>query len=262
MLEVAFKFGLSEEFTKSLFKFRFRSEVLPLPQKYSPKSLIELMHPCEFKAIQSYLESGSSKALLLHGPSGSGKTCLARCSVSIMGYWPLELNSSLNRDSLSLKSMLKDIVVNTCVNHKAVCVIIDDVDIQLEPDKAMHSALLSLVKKSKIPIIFTCENIPQKLNTPLVQQVKVNRPSKETILLHLEVINKLENLKIPSYQLELRISYFKRNLNYILSSMQVPFELFSEEVPQTPLKHFKALEQPIEFIADSLLLIELPYPFA
>ena len=117
------------------------------------------------------LNDPNARSLLIHGPPGVGKTTTVRILAKELNYDVLELNASDQRNKAQIESMLNDLSqlslsIKSAINHsnktvdlteasavKKTLIVMDEVDGVGGGDRGGLSALLLVVKKTKVPIV-------------------------------------------------------------------------------------------------------------
>ena len=142
-------------------------------EKYCPTKSSKIVGAKEDVAKIKYWIStwGDAKqkrynALLLSGPSGIGKTFLVKIIADEMGYHIISLDASDKRGASVLKEKLVPITGNKIISFsgssgiekKKHMILIDEVDCMGASDRGGISEIVSIIKKTKIPIIAICNN--------------------------------------------------------------------------------------------------------
>ena len=116
------------------------------------------------KAFIKTFPSGKS-AVLLHGPAGTGKTSLAYVLARETNSEILELNASDLRNREQLEKVLKPASESLSLSGKNKIILVDEVDGISTSDRGGLPELLSLMEKTRFPIIITANDIwQQKFN--------------------------------------------------------------------------------------------------
>ena len=109
---------------------------------------------------------GGQKSLMLVGPEGCGKSFLVRNSAKEMGLSLIEIGLGTSRTKSAIFHSIKEATQALNVNTKrslGAVVFIDDVDINLPPDKGFYAAVCDLIENTKNPIIMTGTSVPSKI---------------------------------------------------------------------------------------------------
>ena len=172
-------------------------------------------------------ENINARALILSGPPGIGKTSTIRVLSKIKGYKNFELNASDNRNKDIINNSVGFLMNNTTLNGDSISnknlIIMDEVDgMNGNEDKGGIKALIDIVKKTKVPIIFICNDIYcNKLKSLLnyCYDIRFNKPEKRQIVNRLYNICKEENIKIEHMTLDYIVESFnndiRQSLNYL-----------------------------------------------
>ena len=172
-------------------------------------------------------ENINARALILSGPPGIGKTSTIRVLSKIKGYKNFELNASDNRNKDIINNSVGFLMNNTTLNGDSISnknlIIMDEVDgMNGNEDKGGIKALIDIVKKTKVPIIFICNDIYcNKLKSLLnyCYDIRFNKPEKRQIVNRLYNICKEENINIDHMTLDYIVESFnndiRQSLNYL-----------------------------------------------
>ena len=172
-------------------------------------------------------ENINARALILSGPPGIGKTSTIRVLSKIKGYKNFELNASDNRNKDIINNSVGFLMNNTTLNGDSISnknlIIMDEVDgMNGNEDKGGIKALIDIVKKTKVPIIFICNDIYcNKLKSLLnyCYDIRFNKPDKRQIVNRLYNICKEENINIEHMTLDYIVESFnndiRQSLNYL-----------------------------------------------
>ncbi|RHZ64473.1 replication factor C subunit 1 [Aspergillus thermomutatus] len=157
--------------------------------------------------------SGVYRSVMIHGPPGIGKTTAAHLVAKIEGYDVVETNASDTRSKKLVESGLSDILDTTSLQgyfsgegkkvestKKNLVLIMDEVDGMSAGDRGGVSALVSIAKKTHIPLILICNErrLPKmKPFDHITYELPFRRPTAEQIRARLSTICFREGLKIP-----------------------------------------------------------------
>ena len=108
-------------------------------------------------------DENSKPFLCVQGPIGSFKTSMVHQCAREMGYSVLEVNTSQNRSSKDIFSIIGEAVKSDnsffasskLKPKEKVLILLDDVDILLADDKSMWVALNQVLRNSKCPVVMT-----------------------------------------------------------------------------------------------------------
>jgi replication factor C large subunit len=184
---------------------------LPWTEKHKPKKLRDFLGDERAlilleNFIKNY-EKSKKKAVLLFGPSGCGKTTIAYLMASHFNYEIFELNASDFRDKESLNLKLKNALQQNSLFSKGKIILIEELEgISGTEDRGGISALSSLIKESKYPIIITSNFLSSpneeywdpKFNAVKQQSllVKMKKISTNNIVKILKNIAKKESVNV------------------------------------------------------------------
>lgn len=157
------------------------TEDMLLTDKYAPKRVQDIIgNQTIISKLSGWLQDwtvegkpskDNFRAALLSGPPGIGKTTAAVVVSKALGFIPIEFNASDSRSKSSLEAHVKEILGNRgCdeyfdpkffpnpknkVNH---VLLMDEVDGMSSGDRGGMAFLISLIKKTRIPIICMCND--------------------------------------------------------------------------------------------------------
>jgi len=130
--------------------------MLPWSDKYKPKSSKEIIG--QELAINK-IKTNLKKPLLLYGKTGTGKTSVIYTIAKEMNYEVLEINSSHTRKKDAILQIVGNAMNQQSLFYQGKIILIDDIDaISGTKDRGCIPTIISLISKSKYPIIFTCTN--------------------------------------------------------------------------------------------------------
>ncbi|PSR83153.1 hypothetical protein PHLCEN_2v5802 [Hermanssonia centrifuga] len=201
--------------------------------RYAPRTLKEICgNKGQVEKLQLWLHDWSSslksdfkkpgkngmntcKAILITGPPGIGKTTSAHLCAKLEGFTPIELNASdarskklvENSTNISNTSLDGWMSGGNTTNAAGVtitdkcCLIMDEVDGMSAGDRGGIGALVSLIKKTKIPIICIANDKGAMKLKPLISNafnLPFKRPEANAIRSRLLSIAFKEKMKIPA----------------------------------------------------------------
>lgn len=125
----------------------------------------------EFSASDSECLEGLTRAFALVGPSGLGKTKLVYNMAHKLKYKVIEVGTSVRRSSADLLAMIGECAQSNTMNNNRrgkdkALILVDDLDVVFDEDKAFFSAVKSLISRTKVPIVLTCSAIPKEFDSP------------------------------------------------------------------------------------------------
>ena len=174
-------------------------------------------------------ENVNARAAIISGPPGIGKTSSVRVLTRNKGYRTFELNASDKRNKDTINNSVGFLMNNTTLSSidnstmTKNIIIMDEVDgMAGNEDKGGIKALIDIVKKTKVPIIFICNDIySPKLKSLLnyCYDIRFNRPDKRQIVLRLIEICKNEGIFIDNQTLTYLVESFgndiRQTINYL-----------------------------------------------
>ncbi|MFH0970253.1 MAG: replication factor C large subunit [Candidatus Diapherotrites archaeon] len=134
-------------------------------QKYTPQSLSQMIgNPEVITEIrlwaQGWKQGMVSRPLLLVGPPGVGKTLSAYTVAREFDFSLVEFNASDTRDKETIEKVVSAAATNASFSGNPRLVLLDEVDgLQGRMDRGGLSAILSVLKEAKNPIILTANDI-------------------------------------------------------------------------------------------------------
>ena len=174
-------------------------------------------------------ENVNARAAIISGPPGIGKTSSVRVLTRNKGYRTFELNASDKRNKDTINNSVGFLMNNTTLSSTdnstmtKNIIIMDEVDgMAGNEDKGGIKALIDIVKKTKVPIIFICNDIySPKLKSLLnyCYDIRFNRPDKRQIVFRLIEICKKEGIFIDNQTLTYLVESFgndiRQTINYL-----------------------------------------------
>ena len=163
------------------------------------------------------LNDPNARSLLIHGPPGVGKTTTVRILAKELNYDVLELNASDQRNKAQIESMLNDLSqlslsIKSAINHsnktvnlteasavKKTLIVMDEVDGVGGGDRGGLSALLLVVKKTKVPIVLIANDRGDRRIQTLAfhsYEVKFQAPKVEHLMPRLKMIGQREGFSL------------------------------------------------------------------
>ena len=174
-------------------------------------------------------ENINARAAIISGPPGIGKTSSVRVLTKIKGYRTFELNASDKRNKDTINNSVGFLMNNTTLssidnstNTKNI-IIMDEIDgMAGNEDKGGIKALIDIVKKTKIPIIFICNDIYSPKLKSLINycyDIRFFKPDKRQIVLRLIDICKKEEIFVDNQTLTFIVESFgndiRQTINYL-----------------------------------------------
>jgi replication factor C large subunit len=170
----------------------------------------------------------AKKAVLLYGPAGTGKTSLAYALARETNSEILELNASDLRNREQLEKVLKPATEQQSLFNKNKVILVDEVDGISTEDRGGLPELLSLIEKTKFPIIVTANNIWQQKFNLLRQRtelIDLKAIHYKTILAILKEVSEKEGMNL-SLEILTSIAIKSRgDVRAALNDLQTIFEL-------------------------------------
>uniref|UniRef100_A0A7S4KWA9 AAA+ ATPase domain-containing protein n=1 Tax=Paramoeba aestuarina TaxID=180227 RepID=A0A7S4KWA9_9EUKA len=203
-------------------------------EKYAPKIASDLCYPMMYNKIKQWLqafEKMEKTGMLLSGPPGIGKTTSVYVAAKELKYTVIELNASNQRSGLVLHEKLDHIIKNQGLFHRKNLILLDEVD---GCERGGIAEVMKLIKKTKIPIICTCnDHWDQKLRplvaSPNVEALRAQRAPYTAMSNHLQKVLTKEGVEIPLHKLQEMILSNGHDYRSLLNNIQ----LWSRQSDQT-----------------------------
>ncbi|KAG8720285.1 hypothetical protein FRC08_000645 [Ceratobasidium sp. 394] len=222
--------------------------------KYAPQNLKEIcgnkaiidklqlwLHEWQASAKGGFKKPGKNgmnmfRAVLLAGPPGIGKTTSAHLVSKLEGYTPIELNASdtrskkliengANINNTSLDGWMGGSgatnVAGVEITDRTV-LIMDEVDGMSAGDRGGVTALIALIKKTKVPIICIAnDDRAQKLKSLLNSAFKLafRKPEPQAIRSRLLTIAFKEKMKIPANVIDQLVAGAQADIRQVLNML-------------------------------------------
>lgn len=159
---------------------------------------------------KSKIENINARACIISGTPGIGKTTSVRLIAKKLNFKTFELNASDQRNKQIIMSKVGYLMDNTTIGATSLTdrnlIIMDEVDgMAGNEDKGGISALIEIIKKTKVPIICICNDIQnQKLRSMLnhCYELKFSKPDKRQVVKRLQDICNKEGMSITPEALE------------------------------------------------------------
>ena len=174
-------------------------------------------------------ENLNARAAIISGPPGIGKTSTVRVIAELKNYHTFELNASDKRNKDIINNSVGFLMNNTTLSNSLLnsknLIIMDEVDgMAGNEDKGGIKALIDIVKKTKTPIIFICNDIYcQKLKSLLnyCYDIRFTKPEKREIIGRLIQICKEEKMNINDSELEFICESFGCDIRQIINYLEL-----------------------------------------
>jgi replication factor C subunit 1 len=211
-----------------------------LIDKYKPDELENIVgNATIISSIQNWFENWYSSnekskkiCALLWGPSGIGKTLTVELLIKKYNLQDISLNpdEKVDKDHI-LKSIVPSIQTRKSFTNKQNIFVIHDIDCY--DDYGFISNIVDCLKKTKIPVIATCnDRYDQKLK-PLLAfclDAKFQKPNMNDIMKYVKPIVSKESIKISDVNLKQIIENADSDIRNTLHNLQ----LFSKNTNTTP----------------------------
>ena len=176
-------------------------------------------------------ENVNARAAIISGPSGIGKTSSIRVLAKTKGYRIFELNASDKRNKDTINNSVGFLMNNTTLssvdnstNTKNI-IIMDEIDgMAGNEDKGGIKALIDIAKKTKVPIIFICNDIYSPKLKALINycyDIRFNRPDKRQIVFRLMDICQKEKIFVDMQTLNYIVDNFNFDIRQIINYLDL-----------------------------------------
>ena len=176
-------------------------------------------------------ENTNPRAAIVSGPSGIGKTSAIRVLAKTKGYRTFELNASDKRNKDTINNSVGFLMNNTTLSsidnstNSKNLIIMDEIDgMAGSEDKGGIKALIDIVKKTKVPIIFICNDIYSSKIKSLLNycyDIRFYKPEKRQIVFRLMDICKKENIYIDNQTLNYIVESFGYDIRQVINYLDL-----------------------------------------
>lgn len=217
------------------------------------------------------------RGALLSGPPGIGKTTAVHVVARQLGRQLIELNASDKRSKRSLVESVSDLVDNTVLGrgghtmtahsaaaattlHRLPIILMDEID---GCDPGGVGEVIAMLKKTKVPIICTCnDRFTQKLRSLVnyCEDIRCSRPPYTAIASFvIQRVLRPEGFTVPPAVLEDIIQRDGNDMRSVINNLQLwcvgsKRNMSSEEVARCALSSFKNHDQGMFGVPEELLV--------
>jgi replication factor C subunit 1 len=200
-----------------------------LIHKYKPENLENIIGNATcIKSIQNWFENWNATkpkvvCALLSGPNGVGKTLTVELLIKKYDLNPISLNPDDKADKEYItKTIVPSIQREKSFTNKQNIFIIHDIDCY--DDYGFISSVVNCFKKTRIPVIATCNNrYEQSLKplTPYCLDVKFQKPNASDLVKFIKPIIKKEVITVSDVKLNQIIEDANCDVRNILNNLQL-----------------------------------------
>ena len=198
--------------------------------KYKPEKLENIIGNATcIKSLQSWFENWyisktkSNVCALLSGPNGIGKTLVVELLIKKYDLNPITLNPHEKADKEYItKTIIPSIQATKSFTKKQNIFVIHDIDCY--DDYGFISSIVTCLKKTKIPVIATCNNRYDQSFKPLTTycfDVKFQKPNASDIVKYVKQIIKKESITMSDAKLSQLIEDSDCDIRNILNNLQL-----------------------------------------
>jgi replication factor C large subunit len=172
--------------------------MLPWTQKYAPEKIEDVAGNSSATTFMKEWAKSPTKPLFLYGPPGVGKSTAALALANAMKWEFLEMNASDLRSKDAVNRIAGLASVSGTFSGKSRMILFDEIDSMVRDDRGGLSAVASILKQSRVPVIVTANDLWNPKLTAvrgLCEKVQFKRVHYATIAGILEKICKKEGIK-------------------------------------------------------------------
>ena len=176
-------------------------------------------------------ENINARAAIISGPPGIGKTSSVRVLTKIKEYRTFELNASDKRNKDMINNSVGFLMNNTTLsaidystNTKNIIIMDEIDDMAGNEDKGGIKALIDIAKKTKVPIIFICNDIYSPKLKSLINycyDIRFYKPDRRQIVLRLIDICKKEGIFVDNQTLTYIVDSFGNDIRQIINYLDL-----------------------------------------
>ena len=182
----------------------------------------------------------NSKAALLSGDPGIGKTTTARLIGAELNYLISEFNASdiRNKNGVGLMES-SSFSLDAAKNLQRTLIVMDEVDGMSPGDRGGISAIINMIKHSKVPIICICNDRSCDKIRSLAGHcldVRFHKPQKSALVDRIKNILRAERCSADERALNILIDNFQSDIRQILTYLQLVFQTGTRHISMELLK--------------------------
>lgn len=170
-----------------------------LLEKYKPKSLKDIIgQGTAITKLKYFINSFPKKrACFIYGPSGIGKTISVQCLAKDLDMELIELDASSLRNKEVIERIVGQASKQASLFGKKKVIFIDELGGLSSSDRGGLTAILSIIKETRFPVIISAIDIWDKKFTSLrfaCYTIQFAKISKSAVKMYLEDISNKENI--------------------------------------------------------------------
>ena len=165
-------------------------------KKYAPKKSSDFLNLESVKKLEKFLKS-NGKACVIYGGNGVGKSSSVYVLANELDLEVLEVNASDCRNAEKIEKIVGTASKQGSLFKKGKVIFVDEIDgLSGVKDRGALTSLIKIIEKSSFPIVLSCNEITEKLESLKKKSILIEYPDLENseVMVLLEGICKEENI--------------------------------------------------------------------
>lgn len=191
-------------------------------RKYAPKKSSDFLNLDAVNKLKKFLDSGE-KACVIYGGNGVGKSESVYVLASELDLEVLEINASDCRNAEKIEKIVGNASKQGSLFKKGKLIFVDEVDgLSGVKDRGALASLIKIIEKSSFPIVFSCNEITEKLEPLKKKSNLVEFPNLDNskVMLLLEKICKEEGINYDIKDLRKFVMLHEGDLRKVLLNFE------------------------------------------